>query len=199
MTSDRKITLHELHATYASRYAKEHSTTVKAVLEDLIEEHLLPSLLAKTTTTNPDWGDLQVAASRLLPEGWFIEPSFNLAKPASSDPALFHMISVNRDDVGPVFVSSDALHRFVEDLKAVADHGGVAQLESAFPMGGTSAIQVRRRGSALVFRNIGASKADPKATLPTRLVGKLCQALLLAIRSQETKLRVLESAFLKQG
>ena len=189
MTSDRKITLHELHAAYVKRYAEKHKTTTKAVLEDLIEEHLLPSLLVATTTSNPDWGDLQIAANRLLPEGWFIEPSFNLAKSASGDPALFHMISVNTNDVGPVFASSDALGLFVESLKRVADHGGVAQLESEFPKGGAAAIQVRRRGSALVFRNLGASKVDPKATLPTRLVGKLCQAFLLAVQSQETKLR----------
>lgn len=192
MTSDRKITLHELHATYASRYAEMHNTTTKAVLEDLIEEHLLPSLLAATKTTNPDWGDLKIAANRLLPEDWFLEPSFNLAKSASCAPEMFHLLSVNSDDVGPVFVSSEALGLFIEDLKTVAAHGGVAQLESAFPKAGASAIQVRRRGLALVFRNIGASKKDPKATLPTRLVGKVCQAFLLAIRSQETKLRELE-------
>ena len=139
---------------------------MKAVIEDLIEEHLLPSLLSATTT---------------------IEPSLNMAKSAEDDPALFHMISVNIDDVGPIFASSDALRQFAEDLKMVAVHGGIAQLESAFPKRGTVAIQVRRRGSALVFRNIEASKDDPKATLPTRLVGKLAEALLLAILSQETK------------
>ena len=186
MTSDRKITLHELHAAYVSRYAEKHNTTVKAVLEDLIEEHLLPSLLAATEATDPDWGDLQVAANRLLPEGWFIEPSFTVGSSASGEPGLFHMINVNTDDVGPIFASSEDLGRFAEELKAVAAHGGIAQLESAFPKLGTASIQVRRRGSALVFRNIETSN-EPKATLPTRLVGKLYQALQLAIQSQEKK------------
>lgn len=186
MTSDRKITLHELHAAYAARYAEKHNTTVKAVLEDLIEEHLLPSLLAVTKTADPSWGDLHIAANRLLPEDWFIEPSFTGGEPASGDPALFHMLSVNTDDVGPIFATSEALRKFAEDLKEVAAHGGVAQLESAFPKLGTAAVQVRRRGSALVFRNI-ENTDEPKATLPTRLVGKLYQALLLAIKSQEVR------------
>jgi len=186
MTSDRKITLHKLHATYASRYAEMHNTTTKAVLEDLIEEHLLPSLLAASETTSPDWADLQIAANRLLPEEWFIEPSFIGGETASGDPALFHMINVNTDEVGPIFVSSQALGQFAEDLKEVAAHGGVAQLESAVPKIGTTAVQVRRRGSALVFRNL-ENPDEPKATLPTRLVGKLYQALLLAIKSQEVR------------
>lgn len=186
MTSDRKITLHELHATYAGRYAEMHNTTTKAVLEDLIEEHLLPSLLAATKTTNPDWGDLQIAANRLLPEDWFIEPSFAAGETASGDPTLYHMLNVNTDDVGPIFVSSKALRQFAEDLKEVAAHGGVAQLESALPKIGTTSVQVRRRGSALVFRNI-ENHDEPKATLPTRLVGKLYQALHLAIKSQEVR------------
>jgi len=186
MTSDRKITLHQLHATYASRYAEMHNTTTKAVLEDLIEEHLLPSLLAATKTTNPDWGDLQIAANRLLPEDWFIEPSFNLAKSASCEPEFYHLLSVNSDDLGPIFVSSEKLIVFGEQLKEVAEHGGVAQLDSAFPKMGAAAVQVRRRGSALVFRNIEHSR-EPKATLPTRLAGKLCQAFQLSVLSQEKK------------
>jgi len=68
----------------------------------------------------------------------------------------------------------------------VAAHGGVAQLDSAFPKIGAAAVQVRRRGAALVFRNI-ENDDEPKATLPTRLVGKLYQALLLAIKSQEAR------------
>lgn len=186
MTSDRKITLHELHAAYASRYAEMHDTTTKAVLEDLIEEHLLPSLLAATTTTSPDWADLHIGANRLLPADWFIEPSFIAGETASGEPALFHMFNVNTDDVGPIFASSEALRQFAEDLKMVAAHGGVAQLESAFPKIGAAAVQVRRRGSALVFRNI-ENHDEPKATLPTRMVGKLYQALLLAIQSQEAR------------
>jgi hypothetical protein len=186
VTSDRKITLHELHAAYASRYAEKHNTTIKAVLEDLIEEHLLPSLLAATEETDPDWGDLQIAANRLIPEGWFIEPSFTAGTTASGGPALFHMINVNTDDVGPIFASSESLRLFAEDLKAVAANGGIVQLDSAFPKLGAASIQVRRRGSALVFRNIENSD-EPKATLPTRLVGKLYQALQLAIQSQEKK------------
>ena len=186
MTSDRKITLHELHVAYASRYAKEHDTTVKAVLEDLIEEHLLPSLLAATNAKDPSWGDLHIAANRLLPETWFIEPSFTAGETASGDPVLFHMLNVNTDDVGPIFASSEALRQLAEDLKAVAAHGGVAQLDSTFPKLGAAAVQVRRRGSALVFRNI-ENPDEPKATLPTRLVGKLYQALLLAIKSQEAR------------
>jgi len=186
MSSDRKITLHELHAAYASRYAEMHDTTTKAVLEDLIEEHLLPSLLAESQTASPDWSALQIAANRLLPEDWFIEPSFTAGATASGDPAMFHMINVNTDDVGPIFASSKALRQFAEDLQMVAAHGGVAQLDSAFPKIGAAAVQVRRRGAALVFRNI-ENDDEPKATLPTRLVGKLYQALLLAIKSQEAR------------
>ncbi len=186
MTSDRKITLHELHAAYVSRYAEKHDTTVKAVLEDLIEEHLLPSLLAAAEMTDPDWSELQIAANRLIPLDWFIEPSFRAASP-SGEPALFHQLSVNTDDLGPIFASSKALRQFAEDLKLVAAHGGVAQLDSAFPKIGAASIQVRRRGSALVFRNIENSH-EPKATLPTRLVGKLYQAFMLAIQSQEARI-----------
>lgn len=186
MTSDRKITLHELHAAYAKRYAEMYNTTTKAVLEDLIEEHLLPSLLAATKTTSPDWADLQIAANRLLPEDWSIEPSFTAGEAASGDPAMFHMLNVNTDDVGPIFASSKALRQFAEDLKMVAAHGGVAQLESSFPKIGAASVQVRRRGSALVFRNI-ENPDEPKATIPTRLVGKVYQALLLAIKSQEVR------------
>jgi len=186
MTSDRKITLHELHAAYASRYAKMHKTTTKAVLEDLIEEHLLPPLLAATQTASPDWSALQIASNRLLPEDWFIEPSFTVGETTSGDPAVFHMLNVNTDDVGPIFASSKALRQFAEDLQMVAIDGGVAQLDSAFPKIGAASVQVRRRGAALVFRNI-ENPGEPKATLPTRLVGKLYQALLLAIKSQEVR------------
>jgi len=185
MSSDRKITLHEMYLAYVQRYAQEHDTSVKAVLEGLIDQYILPELV-KTGAASTDWGDLQVAANRLLPNDWHLEPSFNGAASPSDPPRLLHMITMG--GVGPIFVTSDALHVFGKNLQLVAATGGTEVLTSMMKLG-PGGIFVRRQGSGLAFRDIDAPRGEPVATFPTRHVDKLVQAFDLAIRSQEAKLK----------
>jgi hypothetical protein len=183
MSSDTKITIHEQYAEYCRRWAALNHTSVKAVIEDLIEGHVLPELRFKGATKGlrMSWADCQVAANRLLPKDWFLEPCFRAPDPkAGGAPGLFLQLD-GGDAFGPVFTTGDALRQFSDELRSVAVVGGRAELETVFPKIGTN-VCIRRRGSALVFES-----EKGKTTVATRFSDKIIEAFELAILSQELK------------
>ena len=183
MSSDRKITLHEMYLKYVQRYAKEHDTSVKAVLEGLIDQYIVPELV-KAGIGSSDWGELQIAATRLLPSDWQLDPSFNAAASPSDPVRLLHMLTIGEAE--PVFVSSDALHVFGKNLEAIASMGGSMTLYSALKLGAPG-IVAKRRGNGLTFHTYNNIKGAPVASFPSRHVDKLVLAFGLAIKSQEAK------------
>lgn len=98
MTSDAKLTVHQMFAAYAKRYAVKHQVSTKSVIENLINDHLVEDILGLGPASN-DWVSHHKAANSLLPPDWRFELNVLGAPPALRMPV--HVLHIGH--IGPIY------------------------------------------------------------------------------------------------
>lgn len=185
MTSDTKITVHQLYATYAKRFADKHSVSTKSVIEGLIDDHLVDAMIG-LEPSSIKWTDFQMAANSLLPPDWSIR-LINKPTPTSISPQVLHALKIG--NIARIYVTSSALKRFGLGIKEVSRIGYSVCLNSELKAE-CAGVQVKRRGNGLLFIPYGESfhpKTIEQTTFPTRHVDKICRAFDLSIKAKELK------------